>query len=755
MTQLRGPGALDLDSCLQLPSTSDPVVFLEGSSGALLSVGRWQRRVVLPGEVIAHVGGAVTRGSRRDAADNWLGERGATVASDVAVGAGARLADFDRRSRGGEHTIRVARRDAWLTVVEVYRFREGHPVVQRTVELQWGADAPNERLHRVDVTLPTFSADSLRGVWLPVQAVIGELKDELPEGSLLEQRVAVAGKQGAAPLFGDHGSAIIELRGEDGQPLLAGAFSSECFVMADLHRSGEDITALHRFHQSARLAERRSVPVGTQFLVVAERRASLRSVGQAAVAQRRQVADAVSGRRNGRPDWLGRATIYEAHTGPKFIDPFAPANDGFEPYRDIDALVADLPRIQGLGFDTVQLMPRFPFPGYTIDDYGDPASQYGDEVSLRGLCRAAQQRGMRVILDLIIHGCVDRGIDAYAPWARERSRYLDEHPDWFMQTETGDVARTHTYAFDASNTEVQSHLIAAMDRLVGLGVDGFRVDAPMWNLFPNWRPGLPYPSGRSTLGWVELIERARTRLGGRRDGNLALVGETTGLLGLSVFDACYGYEELQLLRGFVQPERPFLAFHLPTKASPPDAAEIRAWLQDKQDLYAEAALRGVIRHLDSHDSYEWGGLSTYSRDLLGPAFEAVLASFALLPGPWMHFAGAESGIEQLLGGLLRRRTHTAVRAGQLTLDRTVCSDRNVLHLLSVAGADASLVIANLSRSPAEVEVDIHHPIAELQPVHRSRGVRGLDLASERVSGTFEPWAVVALQTRPNGDRGTR
>ncbi len=94
-------------------------------------------------------------------------------------------------------------------------------------------------------------------------------------------------------------------------------------------------------------------------------------------------------------EWRGRpwheAVIYELHVG---------LCGGF------DAVARDLPRLSGLGFTAVELMPIAEFPGGRNWGYDGvlpfaPESSYGSPDALKALIDAAHDNGMMIFLDVV------------------------------------------------------------------------------------------------------------------------------------------------------------------------------------------------------------------------------------------------------------------------------------------------------------------------------------------------------------------
>ena len=79
-------------------------------------------------------------------------------------------------------------------------------------------------------------------------------------------------------------------------------------------------------------------------------------------------------------------------------------------YDHPEELAADLERIKSLGFNTIELMPSFLFPCYTVYDLKNPDIQHGAGESIRPIIRRAHEVGMKIILDILMHGCIDTEI---------------------------------------------------------------------------------------------------------------------------------------------------------------------------------------------------------------------------------------------------------------------------------------------------------------------------------------------------------
>jgi trehalose synthase len=173
---------------------------------------------------------------------------------------------------------------------------------------------------------------------------------------------------------------------------------------------------------------------------------------------------------------------------------------------DLTGLTERVDYLAGMGVTCLWLMPFYPSPnrddGYDIIDYYgvDPAlGSLGDFVAL---VRTAKDRGMRVIIDLVVNHTSDRH-----PWFRDarRSRespfrdhfvWRDEPPEdahaepvfpdaeesvWSFDEEAGQWFLHHFYShqpdLNIANPAVREEVSKIAGFWLQLGVDGFRVDA--------------------------------------------------------------------------------------------------------------------------------------------------------------------------------------------------------------------------------------------------------------------------------------
>ena len=420
-----------------------------------------------------------------------------------------------------------------------------------------------------------------------------------------------------------------------------------------------------------------------------------------------------------RPDWAVGVSIYEVHVGRA---PFL-GGISYEPYPLMSDLVEDLPRIADLGFEVIQLMPHWPFCGYTVHDYLDIRNQYGDPVELKKMVDLAHQLGLRVILDVVLHGCVDKEIirwdmEQFGPhydfifgeWLRladEHSRYRDEHPEWFMQDEWGNTARIYTWAFDHSNRSYQDFMLKVLCHyLDDLRVDGFRFDAPTWNCIPNWARNLP---GRPSMAYYaahQLMKRIREAVKLHHPQAL-LYTEPGGPLFRNTMDLTYNYDEEWLTGSTLEivSERGFAGARL-YNGKKLSARDIAEWMHYRHLSLPAGSV--TVHHLDSHDTFWWGEKAQFRREALGvEASQAMFAFFALVGGGIMNYVGAEKGSDDFYRKLLRMRQDLPVlRCGACDYLAIEADQPMVLALLRSYREEHAIPVINLSKESVEVRLKI-------------------------------------------------
>jgi maltose alpha-D-glucosyltransferase/alpha-amylase len=197
--------------------------------------------------------------------------------------------------------------------------------------------------------------------------------------------------------------------------------------------------------------------------------------------------------------WYKDAVIYQLH-----VRTFCDSNgDGI---GDFPGLMQKLDYLQELGVNALWMLPFFPSPlrddGYDISDYTAVHPAYGTLENFKAFLAAAHDKGMRVIVELVLNHTSDQH-----SWFHE-SRSSRDNPkrDWYVWRETDDHYQgvriifldteksnwawdplsksyywhrffSHQPDLNYDNPAVFEAMWNVMKFWLEIGVDGFRLDA--------------------------------------------------------------------------------------------------------------------------------------------------------------------------------------------------------------------------------------------------------------------------------------
>jgi alpha-glucosidase len=196
--------------------------------------------------------------------------------------------------------------------------------------------------------------------------------------------------------------------------------------------------------------------------------------------------------------WWQTAVFYQ-------IYPRSFADGNGDGIGDLHGIIDKLDYLQQLGIDAIWLSPQYPSPqfdvGYDVADYTDVDPEYGTLDDFKRFLHGAHERGIRVILDLVLNHTSDQH-----PWFIE-SRSSRDNPksDWYVwqdgrnntppnnwYSHFGGSAWTYEEARDQyyyhfffkeqpdlnwRNPQVKQAMFEAIRFWLDLGVDGYRLDA--------------------------------------------------------------------------------------------------------------------------------------------------------------------------------------------------------------------------------------------------------------------------------------
>jgi maltose alpha-D-glucosyltransferase/alpha-amylase len=347
--------------------------------------------------------------------------------------------------------------------------------------------------------------------------------------------------------------------------------------------------------------------------------------------------------------WYKDALIYELS-----VRTFADSNgDGVGDFR---GLSRRLDYLAALGVTAIWLSPFYESPwrddGYDVTDFYRVHPDFGDVGDFVRFVERADDRGIRVLIDLVLNHTSDehpwfQAARAGDPKYRDFYVWADERPD---DAESGIVfpgVQTTTWSYDRKarryyfhrfydfqpdlnidNPEVRDELMKVIGYWAQLGIAGYRVDAVPFLIEPA---GLPEGAIHDPH---ELLRDLRAYLN-RRDGEAVLLGEVN--LPADQQRAFLGDEdgdELHMVLDFLGNQALYLA--LARGEAEPLARALRAF----PELPQTASLGRFVRN---HDELTLDKLSEDERN-------EVFARFGPDPGMQLYGRGIRRRLPTMLGG---------------------------------------------------------------------------------------------------------
>jgi trehalose synthase len=311
-------------------------------------------------------------------------------------------------------------------------------------------------------------------------------------------------------------------------------------------------------------------------------------------------------------------------------------------HGDFAGLTDRVDYLAGMGVTCIWLMPFYPSPdrddGYDITDYYGVDTRLGSLGDFAAFVRTAKDRGLRVIIDLVVNHTSDQH-----PWfrnarsgrhSRHRDWYVwaDEPPDepdaevvfpdaedsiWSYEERTEQWYLHHFYShqpdLNIANAEVREEIAKIAGFWLQLGVDGFRVDAVPFLI----ETGGTDPKGDIALDPHELLRDLR-RFMARRRGDSVMLGEVN-LPAKDLVEYFGDDDEFELLFDFPLMQAMYLSL------ARGDAGPIRRALEKRPVAPEDAQWAVFVRN---HDELTLDQLSDKERaevfDAFGPEDEMQL-----------------------------------------------------------------------------------------------------------------------------------
>ena len=351
--------------------------------------------------------------------------------------------------------------------------------------------------------------------------------------------------------------------------------------------------------------------------------------------------------------WYKNAVIYSLSLD-AFLD-----TDG-DGVGDFKGAMRRLDYLQGLGVTAVWLAPFQPSPGrdhgYDIADYYNVDPRYGSLGDFVEFTRACHQRGMRVMMDLVINHCSDQH-----PWFQQAiadptSRYrdyfiwADEKPKdagkgvvfpGVQKTTWTYNRKARAYYFhrffefqpdlNIANPEVREEFLKIVGFWLQLGVSGFRMDAVPFLIAED---GINVKDPAPAYGLLRDI-RAFAQW---RKGDAVLLAEAN----IPPDEAMRYFGEdgdrLHMIFNFPVNQRLFYAL------ATADTGPLRQALEESRGLPETAQWANFLRN---HDELDLGRLEKAQR-------QQVFAAFGPDKDMQLYDRGIRRRLAPMLGGDRRR-----------------------------------------------------------------------------------------------------
>ena len=385
----------------------------------------------------------------------------------------------------------------------------------------------------------------------------------------------------------------------------------------------------------------------------------------------------------GLPDWVRRETIYEIN-----VRQYSEAGT-------FAAVEADLARIRDLGVGVIWFMPVHPIGAvnrkgplgsyYSISDYRGINPEFGTEAEFVRLVKAAQELGMRVVMDWVgNHTAWDH------PWTRS-------HPEFYARNEAGEFVPP--YGFDWTDViQLDYENPALWDAVIDdmlywirtAGIDGYRCD---------------YATGVPTAFWNEAGRRLRDA-----KGDFYLLSESeVPQHQLAAFNSSYSFGMMHVINAVAGGTHP--VSHLDD-----ELARTRVRFPDGGSL---------IYYTSNHDENSWQGTVT---ERLGGGVEPFGVLTFMLDGIPLVYNGQEAGLAKRLefferdpitwrphplAGFYRtlcnlRRDTPALHTGSGFIRVETTANESIYAILRDDGT-GSRVLAFLNLTAEAVAFDAAHP----------------------------------------------
>jgi maltose alpha-D-glucosyltransferase / alpha-amylase len=327
---------------------------------------------------------------------------------------------------------------------------------------------------------------------------------------------------------------------------------------------------------------------------------------------------------------------------------------------DFQGLMGRLDYLQGIGVTALWLMPFQPSPGrddgYDVADYYGVNPRYGTLGDFVDFTQGCRQRGLRVLIDLVVNHTSDQH-----PWFQEARRDPEsKYREWYVWSKKkpknagsgivfpgvqkstwsyDDVAKAYYFHrfydfqpdLNTAHPEVQAEILKIMGFWLQLGVSGFRMDAVPFVISEKGariaKPKEDYEMLRSFSQFLSW-----------REGDAIILGEANVLPGTDMRYFGSAGERIQMMFNFEVNQHLFLALA---------TADSRPLKQAMQATRRRPATAQWGQFLRNHDELDLGRLEERERS-------AVFAAFGPEPDMQLYDRGIRRRLAPMLEGDRRR-----------------------------------------------------------------------------------------------------
>jgi len=351
--------------------------------------------------------------------------------------------------------------------------------------------------------------------------------------------------------------------------------------------------------------------------------------------------------------WYKNAIVYCLSVG-TYLDTNA---DGV---GDFQGLLRRLDYLQGLGVTAIWLLPFQQSPGrddgYDVSDYYTVDPRYGSLGDFVEFTQGCRQRGLRVLIDLVVNHTSDQH-----PWFQEaRKDPKSKYRDWYVWSKKkpqnankgmvfpgvqkstwnyDDVAKAwyfhRFYDFQPDlntlNPEVQAEILKIMGFWLQLGVSGFRMDAVPFVISAKGA------NVRRPIENYDMLRMFREFLTWR-EGDAIILAEANVIPHVDMKYFGTSGERLQMMFNFEVNQHVFYALA---------SADARPLIKALQTTKPRPATAQWAQFLRNHDELDLGRLTKKQR-------EAVFAAFGPEPNMQLYKRGIRRRLAPMMQGDRRR-----------------------------------------------------------------------------------------------------